>query len=116
MGEKPSSHRQQESAGGIRSDDERPSSDGIEEASEYERPKEVSDCEWQNVVAHALGQDGVELGQRKRISKEDCIVEECLRDHQREHKNRASPIRTEKGASDPRESDFTLQPDHHPPS
>jgi hypothetical protein len=81
------------------------SADGVEKAAEQQRAQKISDCQRQDVEADALGRDTVEARQHKAIGKENSVVKECLRHHQRKSERRSRAVFCEHGLGDQTESE-----------
>ena len=69
--------------------------EAIEQRAEQQRSEHVAGRERQDVQADARRLDAVEAGQHQRVGEEDRVVEERLRDHQREDQHAAPRIATQ---------------------
>src|SRR6185312_9312687 len=74
--------------------------DSVEQMAQQQRPQHIAQRERQQIQPHRLRRDAVELRQDQCVGKEDGVVAERLRRHQRNTQNSAFRVEREQRAHD----------------
>ncbi len=105
LGKQPPGQRQQDRRDPVGRGDHRLPADRVEPVAQRDRPEEVADREREQVQPGPVRGHPVVLGQDQGIGEEDRVVEERLRDHQRQPQKRPRRVRLDHRPRDQAEAE-----------